>query len=307
MVDPHPPLPHRVEDTRVGPLRDPGVQAGELPRPEVAATLRHAGVDGVRALAEHGPPVELARQALVGLALRIRAGHPGVLHGEVVVGVRRDPERPALGEQGVPESADRGRGPVEPAVGAVRVGGIAGPAVGARGVDVLAALIARSGVLAEGRALGSGSPLHADHDVGVGIAPRAQLVRGVDAEAQRMVGEHHRVVDDPGALLGPEPRDRLRRAALELGGLRRVRRTLPAVELAVPRQFESPQRPCVLGAGGDEHPSHARHRGCTTRGPGRSAGLRESRSLCSCSRAAGSPRSAWAKLLCSVNASQSTP
>lgn len=67
--------------------------------------------------------------------------------------------------------------------------------------------------------LGARGALHADHDLGGGVAPAAHLVRGVDAEAHGVVGEDEYVVDVPGAALFGQPLEGLDRVRLVARGV----------------------------------------------------------------------------------------
>ena len=198
VVDPDPARPQPGHHLAVAVAGHADVRTAELSRPEVAARLRGAGLHRVGHLAE---AVERGAGRVVAVA-------QGVEDGPVVVRVAGDREEPTLGEQGVPHAADRGGHPVEAAVGHVRLGRIARASDCADGLfSYSPRMLVGTAAARQRGALGARRALHPDHDLRGGVAPRAQLVRGVDAQPRRVVGQHQCVVDEAGGPLGGEPPD----------------------------------------------------------------------------------------------------
>jgi hypothetical protein len=244
VVDPDPARAHPRHHRAVAVAGHAHMGAAELAGPEVAAGLRGVGLHRVGQLAG---VVEV-------LPVGPGAVGPSVVDRTVVVGVRGDREQPALGQHRVPQPADGRRRPVETAVRHIRVRRIARPGLRRRLVLVLAADRRRTAPAGEGRALGAGCALHADHDLGGRVPPGAHLVRGVDAQAQRVVGEDEDVVDVARTALLGQPLDGLHGVGLVAGGVRVGGAALVvAQQLAVVGEFELREQIDLVAAGRGEH------------------------------------------------------
>ncbi len=228
----------RLHDVHIRPRTRTDQGAAVEAWPEVAVLLGRSGVD--RGAATAGGVVVLG------------AGLEGVGEDLVAVGGGGDPPRFALGQQGVPQAADLGRHPVEPAVGAVRVlrggGVVAGEAVRVGGLVVVAAGF--SDAASGGRDSGglvARRAFHADGDLRGRVAPAADFVGAVQAPPRGVVGEHQRDLGAAGSHLPLQELQRLERVGFPVRRGRSGDQALTALvgrrgqDVAVVARFERAQ------------------------------------------------------------------